>query len=757
MLFRKMLRDMGRHRTQFISIFIMAFLGVFIYAGIGAEWMGLDKTVTSYYRETNMADIWLYGSGFSQEDEQAVSNLPGVTGTERELVVDGIGKLDSNPAVSLHFVEENHISKIHTVSGDPFSMDRDGIWLDHRFAQAHRLAVGDTLTVDYNGLSIEKTLLGTVYNPEYIYLSDGNGMTPDFAANGYGYISARYFPMPAGIVYNRMLITTGGEDSNTLEEPIHSALNGNYSVFLTRENNESHTMFRQEIDQHRAIGSIFPIAFLAIALLTILTTITRMVVSQRTQIGTLKAMGFAKSKILVHYISYSFWISLAGSLFGAVIGPMVLPYLFYPSLSGFYTLPSWEPASDFSFFAMAMLTAVLCTLVAWLSCKSLLSDTPAETLRPKAPKIHRHGLLEKTALWHKLGFNMQWNLRDMLRSKSRSIMAVIGVTGCTALLVCAFGMNDSMKGLKDWQYTDINHFRTWMTVDETATEEQLQTALQQTDGEAVMESAVEIKANGVKKTGALTATDHVTLLRFTDEKRNRISLPEGGVSLSYKMAKMLGVKKGDSILWHIFGEERWVTTQVSEIYRSPASQGITLTREALENLGYDFTVTAILAPETVSEQPPGIASIQQNEDLIKGWDDLTEAMMTMVYLLISAAVVLAVVVLYNLGILSFNEKERDLATLKVVGFKSKPLQRLLLTQNLILSAIGFILGVPAGKWLIDVMIATMGESFDMITTILPLNIILSFVMIFVLSVGVNQLFSGKIRRLDMVGSLKGVE
>lgn len=757
MLFRKMLRDMSRHKTQFISIFIMAFLGVFIYAGIRGEWLGLKNNVTDYYQETNFANVWLYGPGFSDKEAAAVQRLDGVIWTERLLAVDSIGKFDNSPKISLRFVEKNEISKTYLIKGENFSTDKDGIWIDDRFAQAHKLSVGDKMSVTVNGISIEKKIMGTVYSPEYVYLSNGEGMTPDFSASGYAYLSFRSFPVQKGMVYNEMLLTTDTSDFIALEERVNGALGGNYSVFLTRDNHTSYAMFQQEIDQHRSMGSIFPVAFLAIALLTMLTTMTRIVTNQRIQIGTLKAIGFKKDKILLHYISYGFWLSLAGSLLGAVLGPLTLPELFYPSLSGFYTLPRWKPAIDVSFYIMAAVTAVLCTFVTYLACKSVLRDTPAKTLRPKAPKTVKHGVLEKTALWNKLGFNAQWNLRDISRNKVRSVMAVFGVLGCTALLVCAFGMNDDMKDLKDWQYNDINQFRSKLAVDETASGRQIRDVLHETDGEAIMEGAVEIKANGIKKSGTLTATDHVTLLKTTDKNRNYITLPDDGVSLTYKMASQLGVKKGDEIKWHIFGNEKWVATTVAEIYRDPSSQGIRLTKKYLEELGSKFTPTSILTPERENRKQAGIANIRQTEDLTNGWDDLTEAMMMMVYVLIAAAAILAIVVLYNLGILSFTEMERELATLKVVGLKSKKLRHLLLTQNIWLSAIGFILGIPLGQWLIHVIVSTAGDSFDMITVLHLTNILLSLTITFALSFLVNLMFSGKIKDLDMVGSLKGVE
>jgi putative ABC transport system permease protein len=756
MLFRKMLRDLARHKTQFVSIFLMAFLGVFIYAGIGGEWMGLRKTVTTYYNQTNFASVWLYGNGFTAQDEEGVTGLAGVSGAERSLVVDAVGKFSNNPKITLHFVEKNQITKSDLISGEAFSTGKDGIWLDDRFAKAHHLAVGDQITVTYNGIALEKEIKGTVYNPEYVYLANGEGMTPDFSANGYAYLSYRDFPLPGEVPYNQMMLTTS-VPAASLEARVDSALHGKDSVYLTRQNHPSYAMFQQEMDQHKSMGSIFPVAFLVIALLTILTTMTRIVTGQRTQIGTLKALGFKKRRITLHYVAYGFWVSLLGAALGAVVGPLTLPRLFYPSLSGFYTLPVWEPTIAPSFYLMGAVMVALCTLVTFLACRRVLQDTPAKALRPKAPKATHHNVLEKTALWKRLGFNLQWNIRDISRNRIRSVMAVLGVLGCVALLICAFGINDDMNDMRNWQYTDLDRFASKLTVSDTATVQQVGSVLQAVNGQAIMEDSVEIKANGVKKSGALTVTDQVTLLRHTDENRNQISLPQNGVSLSYKMANQLGVKQGDPITWHIYGNSKWVTTPVAGIYRDPASQGITLPRATLEQLGYPFKATSILSSRRVTGSYEGISGIRHTADLLRDWNNLTGAMMMMVSVLIAAACLLAVVVLYNLGILSYTEMERELATLKVVGFKSGSVRRLMLTQNLLLAAVGFLLGIPAGRLLIDSMVTTMGDSFDMITQIHPTNILLSLIITMALSVLVNLLFSRRIRRLDMVASLKGVE
>ena len=757
MLFRKMLCDMKLHKMQFISIFLMTFLGVFVYTGIGGEWIGIKNTVDNFYEQTNLADVWLIGKGFSEEDIKTVEALPEIKQAQRRLTIKSIGSFSNKPEIDLNFIEKNSISTPYLVSGEEFSPEKDGIWIDNSFAKAKNLNVGDSITVAFNDITLTKTIKGTVYSSENVFALSSSDLLPNYNNYGYAYLSYDAFPQNIGITYNQLLFTTENKNPDKLEDSIYNALGANYSVYLTQKNLESNVMIRNEIDQHKAIGSVFPVAFLAIALLTILTTMSRIINNQRTQIGTLKAVGFNNKKILFHYVSYGLWISLAGAFLGAIIGPLTLPQLFYPAMSACYILPEWKPLISPAFYLMALCCVIVSSFVTYLACKKVLRETPSQALRPKAPKNIKSTLLENLPFWKKLGFNIQWNFRNIVRSKIRSLMAIIGVISCTSLLICAFGISDSVKDINVWEFEEINRFETQINLDKFASDEQISNIINCVNGEGILEGAIEIKNKDIKKTATITVNDNVTLIKATDKNRNYIDLPSDGVSISYKLAKIIGAKKGDEISWHLYGDENWITSEIAEIYRTPTSQGITLSREFFENSGYPFKPTAILSAQKVSDNYSGVLSVWSANDFTTTWDDLTKAMNVMIYGLIIAASILAIVVLYNLGLLSFTEMERELATLKVIGFKSRKIRHLLLTQNLWLSIIGIAIGIPFGKLMIDFMISTMGEGFDMMTILSIRNIVISSLFTLSLSVCVNLMFSKKIQRVDMVSSLKGTE
>ena len=756
MLFKKMLRDIRKHKTQFLSIFLMAFLGVFVFAGVGGESVGLEVNVNKYYEETNLADGWIYSANLDDDFVDKVNNLTPTAQSERQLVVDSVGNFSNDPEITLHFVENNTISKFYLVEGEPLNVsDGDGVWLDKSFADAKGLHVGDNISFEFNGMEIEKEIRGIGYSPEYVYHASTYSVIPDFNKIGFAYMSYKAFPME-DIPYNVLEVKFSGTPSE-YNDLLSSELNGDYNSFVEQSEHSSVNQFSEEMDQHKMMGDIFPVVFILIAMLILLTTMTRIISHQRTQIGILKASGFTNRSIIFHYVSYGFWLVFAGSILGLIAGPLTLPQLFYPSMSATYKLPSWEPAWSMDFIYVAALMILMSLIVSYFAARSISSEKPADTIRPKAPKISTSGFIEKVGFWKRLSFNARWNYRDAKRNKFRALMTIVGVIGCTALLVSAFGMYDGMNDLKEWEYNQINHYDSKLTIDEGATLYEIDEVADEVDGDKLMESAIEIESDTSKKSGSLLVLNDTNLVTPTDYDWNKVEIGKDEISISQKMANLLGVDVGDNVSWHIMGSDKWVNATIDKIHSDPVSQGIIMSSDKLEDLGLNYTPTSIVTAEHVVDNYSAIKSTSSMKDMTASWDELTESMWLLIYILIFFASLLAIVVLYNLGLLSFTEIEREIATLKVLGFKTGALRKLLLTQNLWFTAIGFILGLPVGYYILSVMWESSGDSFYILPSISPLNFILTAIITFTLSILVNLMFSRKIKKLDMVESLKGVE
>ena len=762
MLFRKMLRDFKDHKAQFLSIFLMALIGVFAFTGISGEVVGMVEVSSSYYEDTNLADGWIYGEEIGDDVFSDIKSMDEIKDAQREMVVDTVANYSSDPDITLHIVEgKQNISKFYLFKGQDFNPnDEEGIWIDKRFADGRNLDIGDKITLKFDGKEVSKTVRGIMYSPEYVYYIQEGSLLPDFSQVGFAYMPSKGADFD--IEYNAIALDAYDDlDEKDFKSALEEKLGQKaYVQYVDRDNNVGIKTLQDEIDQHKMFSGIFPAIFVLVSLLTLVTTMSRVISAQRMQIGTLKAMGYSNKSIILHYLSYGFVLSLLGSAIGLVIGPLTIPYLFYPTMSSTYSLPSWGPSWDISFFFVAGLMVVSSVLISYISVKGISDENPAETIRPKAPKLVSSGLIERTKIWERFSFNERWNYRDAKRNKTRAIMSVFGVFACALLVMSAFGMVDSINDVEDWQYNQIYNFNSKLILEENITDSQLDHILDETGGEGIREEAIELKYKGIKKTGTLTVMNDSEYYKVTDANRNYIHLDPDGIAISDKMAEVLGLKVGDKVRWHVAGNPKWIDSEITETYSIPFGQGLIMSPKTFDREGgdeYNYSSNVVLTKKNVNKNYTGVSSITTMDDIRSGWSIMTEPMDMMVSVLTTFAIVLAVVVLYNLGLLSFTEIQRELATLKVLGFNSKSLRRLLLTQNLWFSTIGFILAIPGAYILMGIMMGSTGDEYCFPINIYLWNFVVSFLITFGLSVLVNLAFSRKIKKVNMVESLKSNE
>lgn len=257
-----------------------------------------------------------------------------------------------------------------------------------------------------------------------------------------------------------------------------------------------------------------------------------------------------------------------------------------------YKLPSWDPAWSMNFVYVALLMIIMSVLVSYYAVKNISDEKPADTIRPKSPKISTSGFVEKLGFWKHLSFNIRWNYRDAKRNKFRALMTIVGVIGCSALLVCAFGMYDGMNDLKEWEYNQINHYDSKLVIDDGASLSEIDDVADEVNGDKLMESAIEIEAGSLKKSGSLLVLDDTDLVTPTDYDWNKVEIANDEVSISQKMADMLNVDVGDTVKWHIMGSDKWIKTKIDKIHADPISQGFIMSKDKLEDLDLNYTPTS---------------------------------------------------------------------------------------------------------------------------------------------------------------------
>ena len=750
-----MLRDVSNYKVQFISIFLMAFIGVFVFSGMYVETSSFETTIDNYYGETNLADGWIYSNYLVDEFLRQVYLLGATTQMDRQLVVNSHADLENNPEIVLHFVENNTISKFYSVEGNEFDVhDADGVWLDKSFADARNLKVGDEISFKSNGTEIKKEIHGLGYSLKYVHDMRPATTVPNHTASGFAYMSHKAFPS-GNIIYNVLDVKFEGTPE-MYSKLLEYRLDGYYSSFLPKSSQPSVNLVSESISQHNSLASIFPPIFIILSMLILSSTLKRIISHQRTQIGVLKANGYKNISIAGYYILPGVFLVVLGSILGAIFGPIVFHMLANPSRIAYFKFPYWNFVDSTNSIILILFMGVISLLVSYYSINQVVNESPAMMMKPKVPKESPSSFFEELSLWNRLPFNFRWNYRIIRRNKFRAIMTVFGVIGCTVLLISGLGIYEQVGESKDWYFNDVNHFESKLILSGDAGLSQANSIAHNVNGSPIMESSVEILSNKSQMASLLVLND-TNLIRITDDNHNPLEIANDEVSISRKMADMMGIDVGDTINCHLIGSDKDVEIKIDKIHSSPFSQGLVMSPDKLRDLGFNFTPTSVVTSQHVNGSYDGVGGILYLNDLIDGWNVMEETSMTIIAALLFFAIVLAIVIIYNLNIMSFTEMEREIATLKVLGFKSSYLIRLLASQCLFFIIAGFLVGIPLAYYVLSMLVPAFGKDLYFLPSISTANLAITFAIMVSVSIVVNMFFSLKIRKLDMVESLKDLE
>lgn len=761
-LSKRRLRDIKQNKMQFFNIFIMVFLGVFVFAGIHAYMDGMEESADKYYKDNNFQDIWLSGENFSNDDLEKVKNMENVKDAERILTIKTELENKNDVTLDTNFIESNNISKMYVVDGEEFSKDKKGVWFDSYLAKNLDLKVGDEITFTYQNMKMTEKILGLVNTPDHVYfVKDDTEIFPTHKNYGYMYLSINELPQGMLQIFNQIIVDVNKTDKMqetkaNLENNIKSAI-----AVTDRESSVSYKGYNSEIEEGTTYSGVFTFLFLFIAVLSVTTTMNRFVKKQRTQIGTLKALGFKNRKIINHYVGYGFIISLVASVVGLLAGRYGLGTFFLNMEMSYFEVPVYNTVLIPVVYILAITVVALITLVTYLSCRNILKESAVEALRIEIPKVKSTKFdLTTKGIFKKASISTRWNLRDVGRNKGRSLMAIVGIIGCTMLMLCAFGMMDTMKSYLSWEFDKISNFEYKLSLSNNYTDDQFTNITEKYGNETSESFGIEIKNVDKKETNTLTVNDAPNKLKYTNHNKEYMDLKDDGIYITEKLSEKYGLKVGDEITWHIFGDDNWYTCKIAGLNRDPQNQQLNMTRKYYESLGLTYKADTVYTDENLinTKTIDGVDTIQSIATLKQGMESMLETTETMVVLLIVVSAILGFVIIYNLGILSFTEKQYQFATLKVLGFKDKQIKNIFVKQNLWLTVAGIVIGLPLGFWMLDYIFkSALGENYDFNAYIKPVSYLYAVVGSLVVSIIVNKVLSRKVKRIDMVTSLKGNE
>ena len=553
---------------------------------------------------------------------------------------------------------------------------------------------------------------------------------------------------------------------------------------LDRAQNSGYASFIQDTESIENIGKVFPIVFFIVATLISLTSMTRMVEEERTQIGTLKALGYNKFQIASKYVIYASLASVIGGILGMCVGFVLLPKIIWMMYSMMYEIGDISLSFNWEFASIGLGLIFICIVGATIyAVVRELRHTPAILMRPKAPKIGKRVLLEKIPfIWKRLSFSRKVTVRNIFRYKKRFLMTIIGILGCTALILTGFGLRDSISRIMPDQYEHVFNYDMQITLKDGLEESQIEELKNNIDQKEEITKVVETYMasetainNGVEEdVQIIVPKDENSLdgiINIVDlETEEKVTLNDSEIGLTDKAAELLGVKVGDTItLKDSDGNEKQV--KISNIVENYVYHYVYMSRELYETLyGEEYKANVLLAQDNnlTEEQEDVLAkelmgyneisSVSLTSSAIKTMDETMQSLNYVVVVLIVSAGLLAFVVLYNLSNVNISERIRELATIKVLGFYDKEVYDYVTRETILLTLIGIVLGLVGGFFLNYYIIGTCEISMLRFNkTIEPLSYIYSALITIAFTLIVNFVTYFALKKIDMIESLKSVE
>lgn len=570
------------------------------------------------------------------------------------------------------------------------------------------------------------------------------------------------------------------EKLDKAKQDIEDLESGKWTV-LDRTSHYGMETYAGSVDQMAAIGNIFPVFFFLVAALVCLTTMTRMIDEERGQIGILRALGYTEIQCASKYLIYAFLATIIGCVIGSILGTLTFPIIIYEAWKMLYIEPSMKLFIPWHLIGIATVSFLAVMLLTTFSvCHKSMKEVPSQLLRPASPKLGKSSFIEHIGfIWNHLSFTWKVTIRNLLRYKKRLVMTVIGVGGCTALMVIGFGVRDSIDQMVKLQFTDITHYDGFAKLSDDISEEDKNEIIQKVEDDSDVASLVsavsysgKISYNDTEETvltQVFTDNDEISKLYTlrTRKGHHEISIDDSGIVISEKLSEDLGVKIGDTVtIESKYGIQKEVkVSAITEMYiQHYAFLNEDLYEELFDTSIEPDTMFIVSAIDNSSNLQKMLASDDRVESIsfydvtLENFNNMVKTLDFIIIVLIASSLALAFVVLGNLMNINISERQREIATLKVLGFRKREVQSYIYKENNVLTILGAIAGLPLGVALHHWIMHELQFSYVMYgVDVMPLSLIVSVILTSGFGILVNQLMKKKLAAIEMVESLKSVE
>ena len=800
---------------RFLSLICMAFLGVGFYAGIQSSSPDMLKTLDNFYDENNVYDISVISNvGLTEDDLLKLSKIKNVELAINIQEKDTYLEIEENNYVVKLIEYNSQMNNVYIKEGR-LPKNNNEVSVDNALLENNNLKLGDSITIDGKKYSI----VGNVISPLYFSAERPNSNLGSGKVDYYIYVYNGFLDLEA---YSNIYITVKGAKKYLTNSDSYKKLINNvkkdidlikdkqqdirydelysdiietsemYGISIDESNfikpkwyiydrldNTSYKELINASDNLKKIGNIFPIIFFAISVLVSLISMMRMIEEDRVENGTLKSLGYNSFHITLKYVIYSLLATTIGSSVGAIFGSYMIPSVIWNIYKKIFFIPKFIYLLKSDYNALGLWICILCICgTSVIVCIKNLREVPANLMRPKAPKSGKKILLERiNFIWKKLKFSDKITIRNIFRYKSRVITTILGIAGCTSLILAGFGLKDSIKDVIDFQFNNIIKYDKMLMTNESINQIDIEKELLNDDKVEnftnVNTQNIKVLFNEEQEVTMITPDDFNSIsksISLIDLKTNNIidNISDNSCIISEKTAKLLDIDVGDKISL-LDNDNNKYDIKVSYIIKNYINQYLYINKNTYNNLFNNYKINSILISLKDEDKNSkefdkkyisnGYAlTIVDNDDIKSSMNDMLSSIDSIVAILIIAAASLAFVVLYNLSNINISERKREIATLKVLGFYPSEVDKYINRETVLLTILGIGIGLLFGSYLSHFIISTCEPDYIMFDRhVYTLSYFYSLFITIIFTIIVTIVTHFNLKKINMVTSLKNVE
>lgn len=769
----KLIRDIRQSIGQFLAIVSVIAVGAFFYAGLTTYSDTLSAYTKAYFKEHNLSDLNVYYSQISKNDVARLSEIEGINKIEGRYTLDATQSFEGYKAsIKIHSIPVKNEINTPTMVEGRIPSKKDEILLDSHYAKEHQYNVGDKIRISSNKKDYSFTISGLCENVEYAKKNE----IQDHKTFGVAYMAEETIPeMADGFSYNEVLINAKeGYDLDQLGKSVEAKSKQlSYLNQVSKERTFSYSKITQTIHNNNLMSKVIPFVLFLIGAIILFLTMSRMIDSQRNQVGIMKALGVKNRTIMLHYMGYPLLVAMIGSILGCFIAAMVFIPLVTASSSRAYSLPGIKYALGlYSIFPPILFSSAFGLLSCFLSGRTVLKERAAQAMRPKPPKKMKMLLIERIpGVWSRISYSYKLILRNILLNKQKALVSSVGVVASTVLLITAFGTHTALLKVAD-QIEEVYayDFKVDYAIGASVDASKLPTGIKQKFHLSAY--PVEFIKDGKKEKATLTVTEKENnLIHFFDENNNKLYLENNGVLVPKSYADKYHIGEGDLIQIKFTAPEfknKTIEMKVLNISTQYSNPSFYSTPAYLKSFDIDYHPSSLLVEANSStdlvsvrnflEQDPHVDKITDKNDLKKSGQYIVKQNSFVFIMFIICAVILSFGAIYTISSINIYERNRELATLKVLGYPKYKINRLIFLENIILTTVAIIVALPISGYMYTIIVKALSSAHQQIPDQLNIfTILVAIILSFMLTILANLLLRRKVTQIHMIESLKSIE